>query len=179
MAKLLLLFTVVPFVELYLLLLIDEQISFWPTVGLVLTTGVIGAFLARYEGTRVLKQWRKAMLRGHMPEEGVIGGLLVLIGGLLLVMPGVLTDSVGLFLLIPPTRRLVANWVRRRIDQQMQTGQIQVVSYAEHVGYRDDLPNGGWDGVRRHPNVGADMEAEFYERDDEEEDLPPPDRLLH
>ncbi len=178
MGKLLLLFTVVPLVELYLLLLINEAISFWPTVGLVLTTGLVGAILARFEGLRVLKKWRRALFRGKIPEDGVMGGVLVLVGGVLLVTPGVLTDLVGLLLLIPPTRRMIAGWVKRGIERGLQSGQIQVVSYSNEPFYDDEQPNHGWDGVRYHPHVVADAEGEIIERDDEE-DTPPPDRLLH
>lgn len=126
---LLLLFTVVPLVELYLLLFIGDLLGFWPTVAIVLVTGAVGAWLAKREGLRVLRKWQAAIAEHRMPEEGVLGGLLVLVGGVLLVAPGVLTDLAGLLLLIPPTRRFIAKIVRRRVEKGMETGSIHVVSY--------------------------------------------------
>lgn len=120
-AKLLLLFTIVPLVELYLLLLLGQSMGLWPTVALVLVTGVLGAALGKREGLRVWRSWQQALAQGRIPEEGILGGVLVLIGGVLLVTPGVLTDVTGLLLLIPPTRRLIANVVRARLEKRFST----------------------------------------------------------
>lgn len=178
MGKLLLLFTVVPLVELYLLLLVDDLIGFWPTVAIVLATGVTGAALARFEGLRVLSQWRKALFRGKVPEDGVLSGLLVLVGGVLLVTPGVLTDVVGLFLFIPPTRRWVASWFRRRIERKIEAGQIQVTNYTNYDMWNEQH-EAAWRSVDVPPNVVMDAEGEVIEREDEESSSPPDKRLLH
>jgi UPF0716 protein FxsA len=163
LGKLLLLFTVVPLVELYLLLFIGDVVGFWPTVGIVLFTGVLGAWLAKREGLRVFRKWQEALAEYRMPEEGVLGGVLVLVGGVLLVTPGVLTDLVGFLLLVPPTRRLVAAVVRRRVERRIADGSIHVVTYtsAGTVGRRSAAP----------PGV-IDVEGEVVE-----EEPPPPRRL--
>jgi len=122
-------FTVVPFIELYLLLAIGREVGFWPTVGMILLTGLIGSLLARKEGVRVFSRWQQALSQGRMPEEGLLGGLLVLVGGVLLVAPGVLTDVVGLCLLFPPTRRLVAAVVRRRLERRVAAGTLRVTTF--------------------------------------------------
>ena len=127
--KLLLLFTVVPLLELWLLLLIGDVMGFWPTVLLVLTTGALGAWLAKSEGIRVLRRWQAAIAEGRLPEDGVLGGLLVLVGGVLLVTPGVLTDVTGLLLLFPPSRRLIAAAVTRHMERRVADGSVRVVSY--------------------------------------------------
>lgn len=178
MGKLLLLFTVVPLVELYLLLLVDDLIGFWPTVALVFATGVTGATLARFEGLRVLSQWRKALFRGKVPEDGVLSGLLVLVGGVLLVTPGVLTDVVGLLLLIPPTRRIVAGWFRQGIERRMEAGQIQVSNYTNYDAWNAQHEV-AWRSVDTPPNVVMDAEGEVIDRDDIEDSPPPDKRLLH
>ena len=126
---LLLLFTVVPLVELYLLLALGRLLGFWETVGIVLVTGALGAWLAKSEGLRVVRRWQGALARGVMPEEGVLGGLLVLVGGVLLVTPGVLTDVVGLSLLLPLTRKPIAAMLRRAAERRIADGTIQVVSF--------------------------------------------------
>jgi UPF0716 protein FxsA len=125
--KLFLLFTAVPLLDLWLLLAIGDVIGFWPTVGLVLLTGFAGAALARAEGLRVLGAWRAALAAGRLPEEGVLSGVLVLVGAVLLVTPGVITDVVGLALLVPASRRLVARGVRAWLGRQIRSGRIRIV----------------------------------------------------
>src|SRR5690606_3117938 len=74
------------------------------------------------EGRRVLGGWRDALAAGRIPDEGVLGGVLVLVGGVLLVTPGFLTDVAGLALLFPPTRRLVADRVRAHLERRTLGG---------------------------------------------------------
>lgn len=130
MGKLLLLFTAVPLIELYLLLLVGRLLGLWPTVAIVLLTGMVGAWLAKSEGLRVLRRWQTALGEGRVPEEGVLDGLLVLVGGVLLVTPGVLTDVLGLALLLPPSRHVIARFVRSRVERKIEQGQIHVVRYS-------------------------------------------------
>jgi UPF0716 protein FxsA len=121
-----LLFTVVPVLELWLLIRIGGEIGALPTIALLLVTGLAGAWLAKREGRRVLQGWRRAVAEGRMPEEGILSGALVLAGGVLLVSPGVLTDVLGLALLFPPTRRLAARALRRSVERRMARGSIRV-----------------------------------------------------
>src|SRR5512133_3368082 len=104
MGKLFLLFTALPLLDLWVLLRIGGAIGFWNTIALVVATGLAGAWLAKLEGART-------------PDEGVLSGALVLAGGLLLVSPGVITDALGLVLLFPPTRRVVATALRRWLER--------------------------------------------------------------
>ncbi|MBW2712633.1 MAG: FxsA family protein [Deltaproteobacteria bacterium] len=126
MAKLVLLFTIVPALELYLLFQLSELLGFAETFLIVIATGVLGAALAKQEGLRLLTQWHEATLAGRMPEEGVISGALLLVGGVLLVTPGVMTDFLGLLLLFSQTRLAIAALVRRAIDKKIRSGEIFV-----------------------------------------------------
>lgn len=126
LGKLLLLFTVLPVVELYLLISIGKSMGAGPTIALVLLTGLLGAWLARREGTRVLRSWQGSLARGELPREGVVSSLLVLVGGVLLVTPGVVTDAMGLVLLLPWTRRWVAAAIRQRLEQRFALQQAMM-----------------------------------------------------
>ena len=126
MRWLFLLFVAVPIVEVFLLVEIGQRAGFLPTVAGVLLVGAIGAWLAKREGTKVLREWQGTLRRGQLPSEGLTGAALVLVGGVLLVTPGVLTDVVGLALLFPPSRRVVSGWVRRRIQRGIERGTVQV-----------------------------------------------------
>ena len=112
-----LLFTLVPLVELWLLVQISDVISFPLTILLVLATGVVGAALARWQGWRTMVRIQDELQAGRMPADAMVDGLLILVAGLLLVTPGVLTDGVGFALLVPPLRTLmkrgVSVWIRR------------------------------------------------------------------
>ena len=118
-------FTLVPLVELFLLIRIGEIIGIWATVGLVIFTGVLGAFLTRLEGMRVLRQVREELAEGRVPTEKLLDGLLVLLAGAVLLTPGLITDLVGFLLLIPAGRRfvrtLVSEAVSRRLSGSRQT----------------------------------------------------------
>lgn len=127
--RLLLLFLVVAFTELYLLLQLGRWIGAGPTVAWVLGSALLGTILARTEGLRVWRAWQRALLERRIPEEGIVSGVLVLIGSLLLIVPGVITDLAGLLLIFPPTRRLVAARIRRRVEGKIRTGAIHVASW--------------------------------------------------
>jgi UPF0716 protein FxsA len=102
------LFVVLPVAELALLLRVGRTLGFWPTLGLVLFTGVLGAALARREGTRTLGALRSEVARGGLPGRAILDGASILVGGALLLTPGFLTDALGFALLFPPTRHVAA-----------------------------------------------------------------------
>lgn len=105
--RLLVLFTIVPIVELVLLVKIGETVGFWPTFALVIGTGALGAFLTRLEGLRVLRQVQTEFQEGRVPTDALLDGLLIIVAGAVLLTPGLITDAVGFFLLVPPGRRLI------------------------------------------------------------------------
>jgi UPF0716 protein FxsA len=142
MGRLLLLFTAVPLIELYLLLVVGRFIGLGPTVALVLVTGMLGAWLAKAEGMRVIRRWQQSLARGAVPEEGVLDGVLVLVGGVLLVTPGVLTDVLGLALLFPPSRKALGAAVRKTLERRIERGDVHVVSFSSR-----DMDFGGFGGL--------------------------------
>ena len=131
LGKLFLLFTVVPVVELYPLIQLGGVLGAGATVGIVLTTGLLGATLAKREGGRVFREWQASLERGELPKEGLVSSLLVLVGGVFLVTPGVLTDLFGIAMLIPPSRRVVAGMLQRYVEKRYQ---LQPMTPAGFVG---------------------------------------------
>ena len=104
--RLLLLFMVAPVIELYILLKLGSYIGVAATVGVVIGTSVVGGLLAMRQGLTVLRQAHGELDQGRIPAESLFDGTLVLTAGIMLVIPGLLTDCLGLFLLIPWTRRM-------------------------------------------------------------------------
>ena len=129
--KLAIVFIGVPLLELTILLRIGSLLGFWPTVGIVLLTGVLGAFLARLEGRRVLAQLHRDLAMGRMPVAEIIDGLLILFAGILLVLPGLLTDLFGFALLVPWTRRALRFSVGRRIRRMTETRRFSVITFLD------------------------------------------------
>jgi UPF0716 protein FxsA len=126
LARLFLLFTLVPVIELYILIRIGGTIGASNTVLLVIATAVLGAVLVRREGTRTLRQISESLSRGIVPAEEMIDGLLIFGGGVLLLTPGVLTDVFALWLLVPFTRTLFKRWLRKKFDRMIASGNIQL-----------------------------------------------------
>jgi UPF0716 protein FxsA len=116
--RLFILFTLVPIVELALLIRIGRAISVGPTLAIVVLTGIVGAALARWQGLKALTRIQSDLAAGVMPTALLVDGLLILLAGALLVTPGVLTDAVGLSLLIPPARRSVRRGLRRWFEKR-------------------------------------------------------------
>jgi UPF0716 protein FxsA len=132
MARLFLLFTVVPLLELYILIKIGGYIGAFPTVGLVVLTALLGFVLARFEGFRKLEQIKRSLSQGIVPAEEMLDGVLIFVGGVLLIIPGVLTDLFALILLIPYTRTIFKRWLRRRFDRMIATGNVRLHYYGRN-----------------------------------------------
>lgn len=123
--RLLLLFTVVPALELILLIQLGRYVGFWPTAGLVLGTGIVGAWLARREGLKVFRAVSTEMAEGRMPTDHLLDGLLILVAGAVLLTPGLLTDAAGFVLLAPPGRRFIRSVVSKAISKRISaTGPV-------------------------------------------------------
>ncbi len=118
LVRLLLLFTVVPLMELGLLIWIDKQTSLAFTLALVLITGIVGGSLARREGLRCFARFRRETVAGRLPADSLLDGLMILVAGALLITPGVLTDVVGFSLLIPGVRTIIKRRLKSRIEMQ-------------------------------------------------------------
>ena len=114
--KLFLAFTIIPIIEIYLLIEIGSMFGALTAVTLVILTGFLGAFLARMQGLQTLYRIQESLREGRMPSAELLDALLIVIAGLVLLTPGFLTDSVGFLLLIPATRNLIKYWLRRQIE---------------------------------------------------------------
>lgn len=120
LARLALLFILVPTVELVLLVYITDLTgSLALTFLIVILTGVAGAWLTRREGLRCWRSVQGEISQGRLPADSLLDGLLILLAGALLVTPGVLTDCVGFALLLPPLRRPIKSYLTRRFKDRI------------------------------------------------------------
>jgi UPF0716 protein FxsA len=143
--RLLLLFTVVPLVELFILIQVGTAIGALPTIGIVIVTGMVGAALARREGFGIWRKIQEQMQQGMFPADVLLDGLLVLVAGALLVTPGIITDVLGFMALIPVTRRLFKGLLKRQLERMMARGQVRFTGHfrAQHMR-RVDPETGQW-----------------------------------
>ena len=116
---LLLLFIIVPLVELALILQVGQLIGAWWTIGLLIFDSLAGAVLLRVQGRSTWRRFAAAMRKGRPPAQEVLDGALVIVGGALLLTPGFLTDGVGVLLLVPVTRAILRRTVARQVMQRM------------------------------------------------------------
>ena len=117
--RLAMLFILVPLVELYVLIQLGSHVGVEITIGIVVITGLIGAWLARMQGIKVLREVRASLARGEMPADAIVDGLLILLAGAVLLTPGVLTDALGFALLVPAGRRLARGLIRKRLPARV------------------------------------------------------------
>ncbi len=116
LARLALLFTLLPIIEIAVLVWIAGRTSLWLVLGLVIATGLLGAWLVRQQSWQTMRRISADVNRGQMPTESLTDGMLVLLAALLLIMPGVLSDVLAISLLFPPTRRMFKAFLRRRLQ---------------------------------------------------------------
>ncbi len=118
-SRLFLLLTLLPLVELVVLAWIATKTS-WPVViGLVLGTGLAGAWIVRRHGWRTVVRIQADLAAGRVPAAALFDGLLVFVAGALLIMPGVLSDLAAMLLLMPVTRNMVKRYLKYRFSRRM------------------------------------------------------------
>ena len=148
-----LLFTIVPLVELFLLIRLGGIIGALWTVLLVIGTGALGAYLTRQQGWKVWNQIQTELQVGRFPAGQMIDGLLLLVAGAVLITPGIITDALGLILLFPATRAPIRKWVTTRLQRMVANGNVSVSGFWGAGGaYR--RPGSNAAGSNRPP--GAD-----------------------
>ena len=109
------LFIVMPFVELALLIKLGNVLGFWPTIGVVLFSAVVGAYVLQSQGVATMRRISQSMMSSEPPIKPMVDGFFLVISGAFLITPGIITDAAGLMLFIPAVRHAVARWVFGRI----------------------------------------------------------------
>lgn len=175
--KLLLLFILVPIAELTLLIELGNYIGFFPTLGIIALTGVVGVSLARSQGFLVISRIRESLSAGKLPANSLIEGLLILIGGVMLLTPGLLTDISGFSLVIPGTRGLIRKVVKKKLKKQINTGNLQFRFFGNSHSKQeknDDYDNQQWESSQEQDETwddladSIDVEYEEIEEEDNE-----------
>lgn len=118
----LILFLVVPVIEIYVLIQVGSVIGAIPTIILILATAIIGAALLRQQGLSTLARFQSGLASGTLPAKEMIEGILLAVGGALLMTPGFVTDAMGFFCLIPISRMALVHYIMKRSAGKMKAG---------------------------------------------------------
>jgi len=159
------LFIIVPLVELWAIGQVSGFIGLGWTLVLLLVDSIIGAVLVRREGSRAWRKFREAMAAGRVPGDELLNGVLLLFGGALLLTPGFVTDIVGLALVLPITRMPLAKLIRVRfVPVPLQAGTSFWNGMRSRPGDDPSPPGGGQIGDT--PDAEPSIEVLSVERDD-------------
>ena len=136
----LLAFLLFPALELYLLVKVGAMIGALNMVAWVFASALLGIWAVQTQGQSIMNRVNAEISQGRVPQEAMMNGLLLFIAGVLLILPGLITDAVGILLLIPFTRRLfmssLGRYLANRAGQAGQgTGSARVFFYTSSTGF--------------------------------------------
>ncbi|ALC50939.1 membrane protein FxsA [Bacillus thuringiensis] len=127
MKWLLFLFILIPAIEITVLIGSSHVIGLWSTFAMIVFTGVVGVYLAKRQGFKVLGEIQSKLNRGEMPGEAVLDGIFVFVGGILLVLPGYVTDVLGFICVIPITRALLKSLVMKWMEWKFRKNSTIII----------------------------------------------------
>ena len=122
--KLLAVMVLVPVMELYLLIEIGKHIGVMATVGIIILTGLIGAYLVRSQGFMMLRKIRNDLHQNILPGDSLLQGVIILAGGIFLITPGFITDIAGFIFLIPVSRQIVKKYLLAWLKEKINSSDI-------------------------------------------------------
>ena len=155
----LIIFVVIPLVELGIFAAVSEHIGLWSALLFALFTAVLGGYVVRMQGMQTILSMRGNLDRGRMPTQEIFDGFCLVAAGALLITPGFLTDAIGFSLLIPPFR----NALREGLKKHTKFAMGGTVSGAGFERRRPDDPN--------------IIEGEFETINPDQDNKPPKKRL--
>lgn len=143
----LVLFLVIPILEVFVLIKAGDVIGVWPTIFLVIATAVIGAGLLRQQGLSVLTRFQQNMGQGKIPAQEMVEGIILAVGGALLMTPGFVTDTIGFLCLLPFSRQFIAKKIIERSTLQMKA-QMGGFSQSPYQQQDEDIIEGEYSEVK-------------------------------
>jgi len=110
------------------------------TVAVVVLTALIGLLLVRAEGRHTVRKIQRKLARGDPPTDELLDGAFLLVAGALMLTPGLVTDLLGLVLVLPPTRYPIRLVVKRYVVKPYLDGKTD--GFASGNVYIGGFPGG-------------------------------------
>ncbi|MCW8333924.1 membrane protein FxsA [Vibrio sp. SCSIO 43135] len=163
---LLLLFIFVPIIEIGLFIQVGGFLGLWPTIGLVLITAFVGASLVRSQGIQTLMSVQNRLNQGELPAQQIFEGVMLAVAGVLLLTPGFMTDALGMLVLLPAPRAVIAKYlmskmVVKNVSGGFAGGQFGQSPFEQDPFHRDPF-NSNQDGNT--------FEGEFERKEKDDQD---------
>ena len=138
MNTLLILIIAIPVIEIYLFIKIGSQIGALTTISLIFFTAFVGVLYARYEGFNTLKSGMSQMIKNELPIYEIVSGAALAFAAFLLILPGFATDTLGLLIIFPPTRKFLLKNVSKNYSKKVKEKQNFIDGEAEDIDEDND-----------------------------------------
>ena len=138
MNTLLILIIAIPVIEIYLFIKIGSQIGALTTISLIFFTAFVGVLYARYEGFNTLKSGMSQMIKNELPIYEIVSGAALTFAAFLLILPGFATDTLGLLIIFPPTRKFLLKNVSKNYSKKVKEKQNFIDGEAEDIKEDND-----------------------------------------
>ncbi|CAH8182773.1 FxsA family protein [Vibrio aestuarianus] len=159
---LLLLFIFVPIIEIGLFIQVGGILGLWPTIALVLLTAFVGASLVRSQGLQTLLSVQNRLQQGELPAQQIFEGVMLAVAGVLLLTPGFMTDTLGMLVLLPAPRAIIAKYLMSKMVVKGMASGFHSSPY-EHDPFHHDS--------HRSSEQGDTFEGEFERKDNDRNKL--------
>ncbi len=168
-----LLFVLVPIIEIALFIQVGGLLGLVPTLFIVIATAALGTWLLRHEGLSTLQRARSRLDAGELPATQLVEGMIIMVGGALLLTPGFMTDAVGLFCLIPPSRRWLATDLGDRLQVAALNGTAGSIGGRPAPGGVEHPDAGRFGQSQAHRRSAGDADGEVIEGEWQQVDREP------
>ncbi|GAM65155.1 fxsA protein [Vibrio ishigakensis] len=160
---LLLLFILVPIVEIGLFIQVGGFLGLWTTIFLVILTALVGASLVRSQGIATLMSVQSKLQQGEMPAQQILEGVMLAVAGVLLLTPGFMTDTLGMLVLLPKPRAIIARQIMSRVKVNSMHSNM-------HGGFQGGFHGGFGQDPHQRDGEGDVFEGEYEKKDDNDRD---------
>ena len=110
-------------IELYGLKWISESISIMNTISWVMFSFLVGIIVSRSYGDECLERIQRSLKSREAPVDDVLNGAVMSLCSMLLITPGLITDAIGLLIMVPATRGLFKGMALNLTQKRIKTGQ--------------------------------------------------------
>ncbi|MFB6139416.1 MAG: FxsA family protein [Halosimplex sp.] len=115
MLRYLALLLLVPLLDSLFLVFVATQIGAPLTILVVVLTALLGLLLVRAESRHTVRKIQRKLAAGELPTDELLDGAFLLVAGALTLTPGLVTDALGILLVVPFTRAPIRWVVREKV----------------------------------------------------------------